>query len=106
MYSLDYQKNFNLYLAVVDTTIAMVLVQEGYGNKHLVYYLSRKLNDMESKYSYVEKLAFASVQEIQRFRNYVLFQKTTILSDCNSMTYILSRQFLGDKYSKWIAILQ
>ena len=28
MYAPDYQKDFNLYLAVVDTTIAMVLVQE------------------------------------------------------------------------------
>ncbi|MCY6488215.1 RNase H-like domain-containing protein, partial [Actinobacillus pleuropneumoniae] len=71
-----------------------------------IYYLSRNLNDIESKYSYVEKLALAAVQVIQRFRHYVLFRKTTILSDCNPMTYILSRQLLGGKYSKWIAILQ
>src|ERR1700722_16452294 len=58
------------------------------------------------KYSYVEKLALAAVQAIQRFRHYVLFRKTTILSDCNPMTYILSRQLLGGKYSKWIVILQ
>lgn len=30
----------------------------------------------------------------------------TVISDCNSMTYILSRQLLGGKYSKWIIILQ
>eukprot|EP00253_Pinus_taeda_P002468 PITA_02468 len=58
------------------------------------------------KYSYVEKLALVAVQVIERFRHYVLFRKTTILSDCNPMTYILSRQLLGGKYSKWIAILQ
>eukprot|EP00253_Pinus_taeda_P024751 PITA_24751 len=58
------------------------------------------------KYSYVEKLALAAVQVIQRFRHYILFRKTTILSDCNPMMYILSRQLLGGKYSKWIAILQ
>eukprot|EP00253_Pinus_taeda_P032671 PITA_32671 len=58
------------------------------------------------KYSYVEKLALVAVQVIQRFQHYVLLRKTTILSDCNPMTYILSRQLLGGKYSKWIAILQ
>ena len=95
MYAPDYQRDFNLYLAVADTTIAMVLVQEVDGIEHPIYYLSKNLNDTESKYSYVEKLALAAVQAIQRFRHYVLFRKTTILSDCNPMTYILSRQLLG-----------
>ena len=106
MYAPDYQKYFKLYLVVADTTIAMVLVQEDNRIEHPIYYLSRNLNDTEMKYSYVENLALATVQAIQRFRQYVLFRKTTILSDCNPMTYILSRQLLGGKYSKWIAILQ
>ena len=91
MYAPNYQKYFNLYMAAVDTTIAMVLVQEDNGIEHPIYYLSRNLNDTESKYSYIEKLALAAVQAIQRFRHYVLFRKTTILSDCNPMTYILLR---------------
>lgn len=106
MYAPDYQRDFNLYLTVAVTTIEMVLVQEVDGIEHRIYYLSKNLNDTERKYSYVEKLALAAVQAIQRFRHYVLFRKTTILSDCNPMTYILSRQLLGGKYSKWIAILQ
>eukprot|EP00253_Pinus_taeda_P035673 PITA_35673 len=106
MYAPDYQKDFNLYLAAADMTIAMVLVQEDNGIEHPIYYLNRNLNDTEIKYSYVEKLALAAVQAIQKFRHYVLFKKTTILSDCNPMTYILSRQLLGGKYSKWIEILQ
>jgi len=53
MYTLDYQKDFNLYLATEDTTIAMVLVQEENGIEHPIYYLIQKLNDAESKYSYV-----------------------------------------------------
>eukprot|EP00253_Pinus_taeda_P032457 PITA_32457 len=106
MYTPDYQKDFNLYLAITDTTISMVLVQEDNGIEHPLYYLSCNLNDTESKYSYVEKLGLAVVQAVQRIQHYILFHKTTILSDCNPMTYILSRQLLGGKYSKWIAILQ
>ena len=64
MYAPDYQKYFNLYLAVADTTIAMVLVQEDNGIEHPIYYLSRNLNDTESKYSHVKKLALAPVQAI------------------------------------------
>ncbi len=106
MYAPNYQKDFNLCLAATDMTIAMVLVQEDNGIEHPLYYLSQNLNDTEMKYSYIENLALAVVQAIQRFRHYVLFRKTTILLDCNPMTYILSQQLLGGKYSKWIAILQ
>ena len=64
-----------MYLAAADTTIAMVLVQEDNGIEHPIYYLSRNLNYTERKYSYVENLALAAVQAIQRFRHYVLFRK-------------------------------
>ena len=40
MYAPDYQKDFNLYLAAIDTTIEMVLVQEDNGIEHPIYYLS------------------------------------------------------------------
>jgi len=83
MYAPGYQKDFNLYLAVADTTIAMVLVQEENGIEHPICYLSKNFNEIESKYSYVEKLALTTVQAIQRFRHYVFFRKTTVLSYCN-----------------------
>lgn len=58
------------------------------------------------KYSHVEKLALATVQAIRRFRHYILLRRTTVISDCNPMIYILTKQLLGGKYSKWIIILQ
>jgi hypothetical protein len=58
------------------------------------------------KYQHVEKLALATVQAIQCFRHYILSHKTTVISHCNPMQHILTRQLLGGKYSKWIVILQ
>ena len=71
----------------------------------MIYYLSHNLNDKEVKYTYIEKLALAAVQVVQIFFHYIMVQKTIVISDCNPMTYILSRQFFGGKYSKWIVIL-
>jgi hypothetical protein len=51
-------------------------------------------------------MALAVVQAIQRFRHYILSRKTTVVSNCNPMQHILTRQLLGGKYSKWIVILQ
>eukprot|EP00253_Pinus_taeda_P015303 PITA_15303 len=103
----NYHRDYTLYLAAVDTTIGMVLVQtDDDDTVHVIYYLSRNLLDTEARYAYVEKLALAVVCAVQRFRHYILLRTTTVISDCNPMTYILSRQLLGGKYSKWIVILQ
>jgi hypothetical protein len=85
----------------------MVLVQEDDANdEHVIYYLSRSLTPIEIKYLHVEKLALATVEAIQCFRHYILLRKTTVISYCNPMQHILTRQLLGGKYSKWIVILQ
>ena len=88
----NYHRDYTLYLATVDTSIGMVLVQDDDdGTEHVVYYLSRNLLDTETQYAYVEKLALADVCTVQRFRHYILLRTTTVISDCNPMTYILSR---------------
>ena len=87
--------------------IGMVLVQEDeFHNEHVIYYLSQNLNPTEIKYSHVEKLALAAVQVIQRFRHYILLRKTMAIYNCSPMMYILTKKFFGDKYYKWIIILQ
>lgn len=106
MYSPNYQNDYYLYLVTTNTTTGMVLVQEERGIEHPIYYLSYNMNDKKIMYFYVEKLALAIVQFVQRFRHYILLQKTTVISDCNPMIYIFPCQLLGGKYSKWIVILQ
>ena len=103
----NYNQDYFLYLAASHSTIGMVLVQEDeVNNEHVIYYLSRTLHPTQLKYSHVEKLALAAVQVVQRFRHYILLRKTTVISNCNPMMYILTKQLLGGKYSKWIVILQ
>jgi hypothetical protein len=85
----------------------MVLVQEDPNiEEHVIYYLSKSLFGPELKYSHVKKLALAAVIAVQRFRHYILLRTTTVIADSNPMYHVLTRQVLGDKYSKWIVILQ
>jgi hypothetical protein len=85
----------------------MVLIQEDDSHdEHVIYYLNQSLTPTETKYLHVKKLALAVVQAVQCFRHYILSRKTIMISNCNPMQHILTRQFLGGKYSKWIMILQ
>jgi hypothetical protein len=59
----------------------MVLVQEDDAHdEHVIYYLSRSLTPTEIKYQHVDKLAFDAVQDVQRFRHYILSRKTMVIS--------------------------
>jgi hypothetical protein len=69
LFPLDYSRDYFLYLAALDSTIAMVLVQEDDSlDEHVIYYLSRSLTTTKAKYLHVEKLALAVVQDIQHFQ--------------------------------------
>jgi hypothetical protein len=76
----------------------MVLVQEDDNHdEHVIYYLSRSLSSMEIKYQHVEKLALVAIQVVQRFLHYILSRNNTVISHCNPMKHILTRQLLGGK---------
>jgi hypothetical protein len=47
---------FRLYITTEDKVIGVVLTQEAEGKQHVVTYLSRRLVDAETRYTFVEKL--------------------------------------------------
>jgi hypothetical protein len=103
----NYNRDFLLYLAALDSSIGIVFVQTDDDHiEHVIYYLIKGLVGVELCYPYVEKLALVVAFDVQRFRHYILLHTTTMISDANLVHYILSRQILGGRYSKWIVILQ
>jgi hypothetical protein len=103
----NYNKYFLLYLAIAESTIGMVLVQEdNLFSKYVSYYLSQGLIGPELNYSHIEKLALATVHAVQQFCHYVLFHKTTVIAVVNPFQYMLTRQVIGEKISRWIVVLQ
>jgi hypothetical protein len=87
----NYNKDFLLYLAIAESTIDMVLVQEdGLFLKYVIFYLSQGLVGLELNYSHIKKLVLAIVHAIQWFCHYFLFHKTTIIVVVNPFQYMLT----------------
>lgn len=62
IHSPNYTRDYILYLIASTCTIGMVLVEEDDAStKHVIYYLSKSLLHVETRYSHVEKLALAVV---------------------------------------------
>ena len=74
----------------------MVLVQEDKElQEHIVHYLSRNLIDAELHYTYVEKLALATVHVVQRLRHYILLRQTLVVAHINPFQLVLTIRMMG-----------
>ena len=88
---LDYTKYSLLYLVASDFIVGIVLVQYDYNiPENIIYYFSYALITIGLKYLHVEKLALVVVFPTQRFHNYILLRKTTIVADVNLFQYFLT----------------
>ena len=72
----DTHKPLLVYITATDYTVSVALVHEIEGTQHLVYFVSRTLQDPETRYQMVEKLALSLVHAACRLRPY--FQNHTI----------------------------
>ena len=72
------RKPLILYLTIHEKSIGCVLGQhDEIGKKeHVIYYLSKKFTDYESKYLSVEKMCCALAWTAQRLKQYLLYHTT------------------------------
>ncbi|CAA7052946.1 unnamed protein product [Microthlaspi erraticum] len=66
-----------LYIAISSTAVSGVLVREDRGEQQPVFYVSKTLNDAETRYPTLEKLALAVVISARKLRPY--FQSHSIV---------------------------
>jgi len=70
--SLDYEKPFLIFSFSSKNTIVVFLLQKNdNGHEQPISFLSKALRDVELKYSFMEKCAYAMVKYLKDFRDYV-----------------------------------
>ncbi|XP_074324068.1 uncharacterized protein LOC141660988 [Apium graveolens] len=67
-----------LYLAVSDFTVSAILVREEDGIQLPVYYVSKRLADAETRYTSLEKLAYALILASRKLRPYFQAHKIEV----------------------------
>ena len=61
---------FRLYVAAEDKVIGAVLTQETEGKEYIITYLSRRLIDAETRYTFIEKLCLSLYYDCTKLRHY------------------------------------
>jgi len=96
----DTRQPLLVYITATEHTVSVALVQDIEGTQHFVYFVSRTLQDPETRYQMVEKLALSLVHAARRLRPY--FQNHTITVKIDyPIQKILQKPDLAGQMSSW-----
>ncbi|CAN6567999.1 unnamed protein product [Malus baccata var. baccata] len=99
-------KPLKLYISASEKSIGSLLAQNNEGGKEqAVYYLSRILTEVETRYSSVERLWLALYFTASKLRHYMLPCHMHIIAKTDVIKYMLSKPMLMGRIGKWILAL-
>jgi len=98
-------KPFRLYLSTDGMVIGSALIQEFEGKERVIYYLSRRLVDAETRYSAIEKLCLCLYFSFIKFRHYLLSAECIVICKDDVVRYMLSVPIMSGRIGKWILAL-
>ncbi|XP_021807646.1 uncharacterized protein LOC110751480 [Prunus avium] len=95
-----------LYIYASDNSIGSLLAQDNVeGKEQTVFYLSRILQEVETRYSAIEKLCLALYFTAVKLRHYMLPFTVHIIAKTDLIKYMLNRPVLRGRLGKWILAL-
>ncbi|KAH7845471.1 hypothetical protein Vadar_002619 [Vaccinium darrowii] len=94
-----------LYLTSTARSIGALLAQEIEGVEKPVYYISRKVQGAEERYTPIERHCLALVFTAQKLRHYFLSFKVQLVTRNDPMRYLLSRPMLNGRAARWLLAL-
>ncbi|CAL2248224.1 unnamed protein product [Prunus armeniaca] len=92
-----------LYLAATNTAVGALLTQNDHGGEeNPIYYVSRQLRGVETRYPKTELLCLALVYAAQRLRHYFLSHKLRLVVKSAPVRYLLTRPVLSGRLARWL----
>jgi hypothetical protein len=98
-------KPFYIYLLVGDTSIASVVVQVYDSKEMVVFYLSRRMLDTETRYHEIENLCLCLFFTCTKLRHILLFAEIIIIYKSDIIKHMLSAPVLEGRLRKWMFTL-
>jgi hypothetical protein len=96
---------FYIYLSVGDTSIALVVVQVYDGKEKVVFYLSRRMLDTETRYPEIEKLCLCLFLTCTKLCHILLSAGVIIICKFNIIRHMLLAPVLKGRLGKWMFAL-
>jgi hypothetical protein len=82
--------------------IGVVLSQD---NRPVAYF-NEKLNDAKKKYSTYYTEFYVVIQDLKKFRHYLIPKEFVLYSDNQDLQFITRKEKLNQKHAKWVEFMQ
>jgi hypothetical protein len=96
---------FRLYIAAEDAVIGAVLMQVMEGKEPIITYLSRHLIDVETRYSFIEKLCLSLFYACSKLQHYLLSSTCIVACQADVIKHMLRQPILSGRIRKWVYVL-
>jgi hypothetical protein len=99
-------RKMKLYIATSESTMGSMLSQEDEnGVERAIYYLSRVLNDAETRYHPSEKLCLSLYFSCTKLKHYIKPFDVCVYSHFDIIKHMLSKPILHSRVGKWALAL-
>jgi hypothetical protein len=92
---------FRLYIAAEDEVIGAILTHETERKEHAVTYLSRRLLDAETGYTFIKKLCLCLFYACTKCRCYLLSSQCIVSGQTDVTKYMLQNLIMSGRVGKW-----
>ena len=92
---------FRLYVTAEDKIIGAILTQETEGKEYIITYLSQRLIDAETWYTFIEKLCLSLYYACTKLRHYFLSSTCIVTCQADVIKHILQKPILSGRIGKW-----
>ena len=102
----NHGKPLLLYLSIIEDAVGSMLTQEDNDkNERVIYYLSKRFHDYETRYTPIEKSCFALVWAVQKLRHIILPFQVWIVANMDPLKYLFEKPALSRRLSRWLILL-
>jgi hypothetical protein len=92
---------FRLYITAEAAMIGAVLTQVMEGKEYIITYLSQHLIDVETRYSFMEKLCLSLFYACSKLRHYLLASTCVVACQADVIKHMLQQLILSGRIGKW-----
>ncbi|GJT34621.1 reverse transcriptase domain-containing protein [Tanacetum coccineum] len=102
----DWDLPFELMCDASDFAIGAVLGQRHEKHFRPIHYASKTMNEAESHYTTTEKEMLAVVYAFEKFRSYLILNKSVVYTDHSALKYLFAKKDSKARLLRWVLLLQ
>ncbi|GKB58346.1 reverse transcriptase domain-containing protein [Tanacetum coccineum] len=102
----NWDQPFELMCDASDYAIGAVLGQRIEKHFRLIHYVSKTMTKAETNYTTTEKEMLAVVYAFEKFRSYLIMNKSVVYTDHSALKYLFNKKDAKARLLRWVLLLQ